>query len=62
MTMPHFHNCPHSPDGWCLACVLKTHNEARHYRELLEQISKDPRKTRARKLAESGLLFWDNIT
>lgn len=29
------------------------------YRGLLEQISKDPRRTRARRLAESGLLFWD---
>ena len=30
-----------------------------HYRELLEQISKDTRKTRARRIAESGLMFWD---
>ena len=21
MTMPHLTNCPHSGDGWCLACV-----------------------------------------
>lgn len=20
MTIPHFSNCPHSPDGWCLDC------------------------------------------
>jgi len=29
------------------------------YRRLLEQICEDPRRTRARRLAESGLLFWD---
>lgn len=23
MTMPHLTNCPHSGDGWCLACVAK---------------------------------------
>lgn len=21
MTMPHLMNCPHSDEGWCLACV-----------------------------------------
>lgn len=31
------------------------------YRELLEQITQDPRRTRARRLAESGLLFWDSV-
>ena len=33
--------------------------EAYFYRNLLEQIKTDPRKTRARRLAESGLMFWD---
>lgn len=23
MTMPHLTNCPHSGEGWCLACVKK---------------------------------------
>jgi len=31
------------------------------YRDLLEQIAADPRRTRARRLAESGLLFWDSM-
>lgn len=59
MTMPHLMNCEHSDEGWCLACVRAQWNEMTHYRELLEQISKDARKTRARRLAESGLMFWD---
>jgi len=21
MTLPHQHNCPHTPEGWCLDCV-----------------------------------------
>ena len=59
MTMPHLMNCDHQGDGWCLACVKAQWQEMTHYRELLEQISKDTRKTRARRLAESGLMFWD---
>lgn len=35
--------------------------EKAFYRDLLEQITQDPRKTRARRLAESGLIFWDAI-
>lgn len=31
------------------------------YRRLLEQICEDPRRTRARRLAESGLQFWDTM-
>ena len=27
MTMPHLMNCPHSEDGWCLACVKTMHEE-----------------------------------
>ena len=57
--MPHLMNCEHSDEGWCLACVKAQWQEMTHYRELLEQISKDDRKTRARRLAESGLMFWD---
>lgn len=59
MTMPHLMNCPHSEDGWCLSCVRAHCNEVQHYRELLRSIAQDPRKTRARRLAESGLMFWD---
>lgn len=33
--------------------------EKAFYRELLQQIAQDSRKTRARRLAESGLTFWD---
>jgi hypothetical protein len=35
--------------------------EKTFYRSLLEQICQDARKTRARRLAESGLMFWDQI-
>ena len=59
MTMPHLMNCDHQDDGWCLACVKAQWSEMTHYRELLEQITQDNRKTRARRLAESGLTFWD---
>lgn len=31
------------------------------YRSLLEQIASDRRRTRARRIAESGLVFWDQI-
>lgn len=27
MTMPHMMNCPHTPAGWCLMCVVKLGNE-----------------------------------
>lgn len=27
MTMPHLMNCPHSKDGWCLACVAELHKD-----------------------------------
>jgi hypothetical protein len=37
----------------------KPQTEAAFYRKLLEQIASDPRRTRGRRLAESGLLFWD---
>jgi hypothetical protein len=29
------------------------------YRDLLKQICDDPRNTRAKRLAKSGLTFWD---
>jgi hypothetical protein len=28
MTIPYQHNCPHSPDGWCLDCVEKLSEES----------------------------------
>jgi len=59
MTMPHLMNCNHQGEGWCLKCVKSLHGESEHYRGLLEEIAKDSRKTRARRLAESGLRFWD---
>jgi hypothetical protein len=45
-----------APTG--LAAVKR---EARFYREQLELICKDSRKTRARRLAESALTFWDSL-
>lgn len=33
--------------------------EARFYRNQLELIRQDSRRTRARRLAESALIFWD---
>lgn len=35
--------------------------ESAFYREQLELICQDPRKTRARRLAESALMFWDQM-
>jgi hypothetical protein len=35
--------------------------EKTFYRGLLEQVCQDGRKTRARRLAESGLMFWDSM-
>jgi hypothetical protein len=37
MTIPTLHNCPHSPDGWCLDCVGKLAAE----RDDLEQQIRD---------------------
>lgn len=36
-------------------------HEAAFYLDLLKQIAADPRKTRARRLAESGIVFWDSL-
>lgn len=33
MTMPHLMNCPHSVDGWCLACVKDLWDEIQQLRE-----------------------------
>jgi len=35
--------------------------EAAFYRQTLEQIAQDKRRTRGRRLAESALTFWDAI-
>jgi hypothetical protein len=42
-----------------LPCSSAATTAEAFYRRLLEQICEDPRRTRARRLAESGLLFWD---
>lgn len=39
--------------------LKKTKAEAQFYREQLEMIAADARKTRGRRLAESALTFWD---
>lgn len=39
----------------------KPEREAAFYRQQLELICKDKRKTRARRLAESALMFWDQM-
>lgn len=36
-------------------------SEAQFYRKQLELIAEDKRKTRARRLAESALTFWDQM-
>lgn len=41
MTIPHQMNCPHSPDGWCLACVRQL--VERHEQDLaLTEIAWEP--------------------
>lgn len=42
-------------------CRAQIDTEAEFYRDLLEQICQDTRNTRAKRLAESGLLFWDQM-
>lgn len=36
-------------------------DEAKFYRKLLQQIAEDKRNTRAKRLASSGLTFWDQL-
>lgn len=36
-------------------------NAEEFYRQLLEQIATWPRNDRGRRLAESGLIFWDSM-
>lgn len=36
-------------------------SEAKFYRELLEQIASARRNTIAKRLADSGLMFWDQM-
>lgn len=43
------------------AGLAAVEREAAFYRDLLVQITQDARKTRARRLAESGLMFWDQM-
>lgn len=39
--------------------IVQVERERAFYRKLLEKICQDTRRTRARRLAESGLNFWD---
>lgn len=38
MTVPHLMNCPHSDDGWCLACVVELGSERDQLRDVLHRI------------------------
>ena len=49
---------PASSSNDLLAAVER---EAAFYRDLLEKICQDTRMTRARRLADSGLMFWDQM-
>ena len=35
--MPHLMNCPHSSDGWCLACVAEKQEEIEKLRGAMER-------------------------
>lgn len=56
-------HCSDHGSGYLKAVDIETaeslEREKTFYRDLLQQITQDPRKTRARRLAESGLTFWD---
>ncbi len=56
-------HCWDQGSGYLKAVDIETaeslEREKTFYRELLQQITQDSRKTRARRLAESGLIFWD---
>jgi hypothetical protein len=58
-------SCTDHGGGWLYAVPLEIakslEREKRFYRILLEQIAGDKRRTRGRRLAESGLLFWDRL-
>jgi len=41
--------------------LRRKEREARFYREILERIATDRRNTMARRLASSGLAFWDQL-
>jgi hypothetical protein len=56
-------HCSDHGSGYLKAVDIETaeslEREKTFYRDLLQQITQDPRKTRARRLVESGLTFWD---
>lgn len=43
------------------AAINGERQAAKFYRDNLETIAGDPRKTRGRRLAESALMFWDSM-
>lgn len=53
----------HEPYGGLIWAndARKIERDRNFYRELLQQIAEDPRRTKARRLAESGLAFWDAL-
>lgn len=55
--------CEHDSVKFCAMVdnARALEREAAFYRGLLQQICEDARKTRARRLAESGLMFWDSM-
>jgi len=55
--------CAHDSVKFCamVECSRHFERESAFYRKLLEQICLDPRRTTARRLAESGLCFWDAL-
>lgn len=56
-------HCTDHGSGYLYAVDVETaksiEQEKTFYRGLLDQVCQDARKTRARRLAESGLMFWD---
>jgi hypothetical protein len=58
-------HCSEQGSGYLYAVDVDTaksiEQEKTFYRGLLEQVCQDSRKTRARRLSESGLMFWDQM-
>ena len=38
MTMPHYMNCSHSPDGWCLSCVSNEYETTSRVLEAAQEL------------------------
>jgi hypothetical protein len=55
--MPHLMNCPHHPDGWCLACVKELWEEKARLERALKSVNEDLDR---HERAEADRMFYDD--